>query len=87
MCANRRGLFLGIDWGTHSSKWSSCYGGSGKYFDYLPIYSSDLLNDEGSLLLCPPEEKVTNEDDLVRGLKKALIIDPPGASFLEIRPS
>lgn len=75
-------LFLGVDWGTHSSKWA-CYAPADRaYFPHLPIYSSDLLC-EGDNLVFSPEDYPADEDKVIRSLKGVLINDPLGGSFWE----
>ena len=73
-------IFLGIDWGTHSSKWACSLGPHRRYFDSLPIYSSDLVTDGESMIFGAPE-KARSEDDLIKWLKGLLINDPLGSSF------
>jgi len=75
-------LFLGIDWGTHSSKWACSSGDGGQYLRGMPIHGSEILHENGELTFSPLEEKTAkNEDVLVRSLKGVLIHDPLGASF------
>ena len=75
-----RGAFLGIDWGTHSSKWA-CYEATRKaYVPEFPLYSSDLLSKDGFLTF---GTTLVSDDDGVRGLKGVLINDPLGGSFWE----
>src|SRR5216684_8120809 len=75
-------LFVGIDWGTHSSKWACSSGDRGQYLRGMPIHGSEILHENGELTFSPPEEKTAkNEDVLVRSLKGVLIHDPLGASF------
>src|SRR5258708_5024763 len=70
--------FLGVDWGTHSSKWSCYLPDQKTYFSNLPLYSSDLTCKDGSLLF---GIEASSDDDGVRGLKGVLINDPLGGSF------
>lgn len=70
--------FLGVDWGTHSSKWACYLPDERTYFRNLPLYSSDLTCKDGSLLF---GLESPNDDDGVRGLKGVLINDPLGGSF------
>jgi hypothetical protein len=75
-------LFLGIDWGTHSSKWSCATGDSAGYLKGPPIYSSDLLCQDNELLFSPDDEQLVKQEELiVRGLKAVLILDPLGGLF------
>jgi hypothetical protein len=77
-------LFIGIDWGTHSSKWSCATADNGRYLKGMPIYSSDLLCRDGAMLFSPDDEQIAKHDDLiVRALKAVLIRDPLGGSFWE----
>src|SRR5579859_2792051 len=70
--------FLGIDWGTHSSKWACYLPEATAYFRNLPMYSSDLACKGGSLIF---GHEATNDEEGVRGLKGVLINDPLGGSF------
>lgn len=70
--------FLGIDWGTHSSKWA-CYLPARKaYLRNLPLYSSDLTCKDGTLMF---GVESASDDAGGRGLKGVLINDPLGGSF------
>jgi len=70
--------FLGVDWGTHSSKWA-CYLPDGRtYLRRLPLYSSDITCKGGLLLF---GQEAVSDDEGVRGLKGVLINDPLGGSF------
>jgi hypothetical protein len=74
-------LFLGVDWGTHSSKWS-CSVGDRDYLRRMPTFYSELLHENGELTFAPSEERwAKSEDNLRRSLKGVLIHDPLGASF------
>jgi hypothetical protein len=71
-------VVLGIDWGTHSSKWA-CYQSSRRiYHRKLPLYSSDLNSSDGKMMF---GQELIRDDDGVRGLKSVLINDPLGSSF------
>jgi len=73
-------IYIGIDWGTHSSK-GACYESAKScYLDWMPILSSDLLCTDDCLIFNPPEE-VGNREEIRRGLKEVLINDPLGAHF------
>ena len=75
-------LFLGIDWGTHSSKWACASGDGGNYLKGMPIHRSELLCSNDELTFSPSEDNAAkNEDLLVRSLKGVLIRDPMGALF------
>ena len=75
-------LFLGIDWGTHSSKWACSKGPSGQYLKGMPIHSSEILHENEELTFSPTESKVAKDEDLIiRSLKGVLIHDPLGSSF------
>jgi hypothetical protein len=67
----------GIDWGTHSSKWSTRAGGR-VLVSSLP-FSSDLMCDGQHLTL----GNEAQGDDGVRGLKGVMILDPLGSPFWE----
>jgi hypothetical protein len=74
-------LYLGVDWGTHSSKWS-CSIGDREYLKRMPTFYSELLHENGELTFAPSEERWAKiEDSLRRSLKGVLILDPLGASF------
>jgi hypothetical protein len=62
-------VFVGVDWGTHSSK--VCIATPAGKYTVLPICSSDVLR-EGECLIFAPLA-VADEDDLARGLKGDLI--------------
>lgn len=70
--------FIGIDWGTHSSKWACFRGEEDKYSRRMPLYSSDLVRKGGTLLFGGESPA---DDDAIRGLKGVLITDPLGGSF------
>jgi hypothetical protein len=73
-------MFLGLDWGTHSSKWA-CFDASTKQFHgNLPIYSSDL-GCNGEALTFAPQEGTLDEDYVVRELKQELIRAPLSSYF------
>jgi hypothetical protein len=71
---------LGIDWGTHSSKWACYLHDREKYSKSFPLYSSDITCANNTLTF---GEELANDDDGVRGLKGVLITDPLGGSFWE----
>jgi hypothetical protein len=80
--AGQSKAFLGIDWGTHSSKWACASGAGTGYVGRMPIYGSELIYESGSLIFAPPEDKSAENEDLrVRSLKGVLIHDPIGPSF------
>jgi hypothetical protein len=80
--SNQPKLFLGIDWGTHSSKWCCASGDDGHYLKGMPIHRSDLLCENNELTFSPLEDQLAKKDDFViRSLKGVLIRDPLGALF------
>ncbi len=64
-------ILLGIDWGTHSSKWACWTGSSKSFLPKMPLYNSDLLCDGDSIIFSPPDD-VGDEQFIVRGLKQRL---------------
>src|SRR5438445_27343 len=68
--------YVGIDWGTHSSKWS-VVSSTGTYVELI---SSNLYCSPDKLVLSPKDEGA-HEDALVRRLKGVLIQDPLGQDF------
>src|SRR5256885_90119 len=74
------GAFLGIDWGTHSSKWACYEARRGAYVSEFPLYSSDLMSKDEFLTF---GTTLLNDDDGARALKGLLINDPLGVSFWE----
>lgn len=71
---------LGIDWGTHSSKWA-CWTVSGRSFlPKMPLYNSDLLCDGDAITFSPPLD-AQDDQSVTRGLKGLLIVDPRGTPF------
>lgn len=71
--------YVGIDWGTHSSKWACFSPATGEYQREFPLYASDVLKQRDSLVFAPPEG--SKEEHLTRGLKGVLIHDPLGSAF------
>ncbi len=78
-------LYLGIDWGTHSSKWACRIGQTHKYVPAFPLYSSALLRDGPNLVFSPPDD-VEDEDLVIRSVKGTLIQDPLGQRFWSSEP-
>ncbi len=85
MAMAEQALHLGIDWGTHSSKWACRVGEEGKYMPHFPLYSSSLLR-VGEELTFSPEDEAEDEDSIVRSLKGRLIEDPLGQPFWGSEP-
>ena len=73
-------IYLGIDWGTHSSKWSSRIEDEEGWYDKLPIYSSNLLRSDGSLLLSPDPDN-SDSGCLVTSIKSRLTEDSAEQEF------
>lgn len=76
--------FLGIDWGTHSSKWAWYRSSVQRYDRQLPIYPSDLARNGDDLIFSPKLDK--NQKDFIRGIKGVLITDPLGTPFWSTEP-
>lgn len=72
-------VHLGIDWGTHSSKWACLLPSGQEYLRPLPLYRSDLLCASKSLVFSPPED--VDQEFLVKSIKGTLINDPLGQPF------
>jgi hypothetical protein len=73
-------MFLGIDWGTHSSKWACFDAHARQYNGIIPVHSSNLGH-EGDTLIFAPEEGALAKDFVVRGLKQELIRAPLASYF------
>ena len=71
--------YLGIDWGTHSSKWAGRFVGDGGFLSDMPLYSSDLERTGDSLTFSP--DPATLDEDLIKSVKERLIQDPLGQDF------
>jgi len=68
--------FIGIDWGTHSSKWSLVSNSGTR----VELISSNLFCSPNELILSPKEGD-GDRDQVVRRLKGVLIQDPLGQDF------
>ena len=69
-------IFVGIDWGTHSSK-TVCRTRVG-YLPELPLFSSRVNREADGLTFSPNEEAIEEEN---KPLKELLIQDPLGQHF------
>lgn len=70
--------FVGVDWGTHSSKWACYLPDEEHYLPILPLYSSDLACNSDSIIF---GIEAASDDAGVHALKAVLINDPLGGSF------
>lgn len=68
--------FIGIDWGTHSSK--LCISSTQRYID-APLFSSDILSADGRIAFGIGDH--SKEDEIIRGLKGDLIKNSLAAPF------
>ena len=68
--------YIGIDWGTHSSK--LCIG-SGRRWIAAPMFSSDIVSTRDSIVFGEVEHP--KQDEIVRGLKGDLIKNSLAAQF------
>jgi hypothetical protein len=71
--------FLGIDWGTHSSKSAWYRSNLNRYDPHLPIFPSDLRKIDETIIFAA--ERETHAQDLIRSIKGVLIMDPLGTPF------
>src|SRR5207247_355076 len=69
-------VFIGIDWGTHSSK--LCISSAHRYVD-APLFSSDIISADGKIIFGVAEHD--KQDEVVRGLKGELIKNSLAAPF------
>jgi hypothetical protein len=76
-------LQLGIDWGTHSSKWACSSGSSRSFMPTMPLYNSDLMCEEDSITFSPHDD-AGDERSIRRGVKGLLINDPRGTPFWDV---
>jgi hypothetical protein len=72
-------LWIGIDWGTHSSKWA-CVHPLAQGPLAGQIHSSALVRENGFLIL-PKGQDIPKGDETIEGLKGKIILDPLGQSF------
>lgn len=77
--ANKK-TYLGIDWGSHSSKWAGWFAGDAKFVSKMPVYSSNLAR-TGDSLTFSPDANTLDEDSLITSVKTRLIQDPLGQDF------
>jgi hypothetical protein len=70
-------VYVGLDWGTHSSKWAADMvteeNDSNIYL--TGIISSDLLMDDGEITMAPPDSDLPNIDRIL-SFKRYIIKDP-----------
>src|ERR1700690_3340619 len=69
-------VYVGIDWGTHSSKWAADVVTEEGDDIFLPaIISSDLLIDDGNITMAPQDSYLPNIGR-VSSFKRNIINDP-----------
>ena len=77
MTHRRNRVFVGVDWGTSSSK-TICRRRDGYFFPHQPIFSSNLVHNHNRLTFAPNDDYSEPQS---KPLKEILIQDPLGQPF------
>lgn len=70
-------VFLGVDWGTHSSKWAADIITDKGSITKSNLISSDLLYRDGEITIDPTDDYYPNVERII-SLKRRIILDPHG---------